>query len=280
MELVEPKKTVIVCPTLACNCRCWYCYQAHTPVHMKEATIVATENFLAKNIFQLNYGEWFWLEFFGGEPMLCMDTILRIANSVRNNCINNSIFFLGSITTNGTLLNKNTLQQLENVCVSHLQITIDGTPDFHDRQRYLCNGKGTWEQIWKGLLSILESSFRCNVIIRVHYRIEYLQEAVQLIKKYINPTFSGDSRFSIVFQEIKALNLLNSDNQFKIYSTRERQRALAILNDAVLYSNMVSNLNVSEYMCYATKPSSIVIMPDGSLAKCTVSFKEIGKLDI
>ena len=272
---LKSHKTIILCPTFSCNCRCWYCYEDHRAVAMSDVTVESIERYIQQQA-ALCY-DWLWLDFFGGEPLLFLDDIIRLADSARQSCISHGVRFMSGMTTNGVLLNKDTWPMLEEAGIKHLQITLDGAPDFHNAQRPLASGKETWSSIWNGLMCLKNSESEFQCIIRIHYQVSRLHEAIQLVEKYINPTFSKDRRFSINFHELVALGGPN-DAYIEQKSLLDKSDALQRLKESLEHPDMIVPIDTENYICYASDPNSIVISPDGSLSKCTVIFDKVGEL--
>lgn len=270
----DPYNVVIVCPTWACNFRCWYCYQDHADVWMQAETATAVTKFLDLNSLR---SKWLWLEFFGGEPLLCPDTILQIAGSAQKCCSRDGLPFFCGMTTNGYLLEPELFAKLCGVGMNHMQITLDGDPLFHDQQRTLASGRGSWDRIWNNLTQIRAGKSPIKIVLRVHFQLAELEHATRLIEEYINPTFASDERFSIQFEEIKPLGGLH-DDRIKKASHADHLQAFEQLSSALARPAMLGGLTSSNYDCYASKSSTIVVTPEGELAKCTVSLDRIGHL--
>lgn len=265
---------VVVCPTWACNFRCWYCYQDHADVWMSDETVAAVERFLSRNALRTRY---LWLDFFGGEPLLRTDQIVRLAGHAMRECADAGVRYHAGMTTNAYLLDPRTFARLHDVGVSHYQITLDGVPEFHDRQRVLASGRGTWDRIWANLTHIRDSSARVKVTLRVHFRADDLGPAVRLMEEYVLPTFGDDERFALQFAEIRRLGG-PEDGRIREATPTELAAALQTLDATLRRPNQLVGFGRGDFECYAAKPDTLVIQPDGELAKCTVSFERVGQL--
>lgn len=93
--------SVMLNVTHACNLRCVYCFVEKEPQTMTYDVARDTVDFLIAN--SKENGDTPSINFFGGEPMLCWDSIIvPLTNYIRKDL---RIPFNLSITTNGTLLN-------------------------------------------------------------------------------------------------------------------------------------------------------------------------------
>ena len=93
----------------------------------------------------------FW---FGGEPLLNLKIIEFLSNKILQIAEENDLEYSSDITTNGYLLNSRVFQRLVSLKINSFQITIDGTQEYHDKQRVLKNGQGTYTRIIKNLIDI------------------------------------------------------------------------------------------------------------------------------
>lgn len=129
-------------PTDNCNLRCAYCYQ--NDVLEKKPSRIMSDDTVQKFIYfcetarrKESYSN-IDLSFFGGEPLLAMNVVIKCAQYVKSNWKNYAM----SITTNGTLLDSNTLDILYENGIKRIQISIDGTEDIHNKRRRFGNKNG------------------------------------------------------------------------------------------------------------------------------------------
>jgi len=242
---------------------------------MDNSTIEQCCRFISEQICNTNY---FWLEFFGGEPTLCMSQVTTLATFAKEYATSKNVKFTAGITTNGSLLNGGNLDRLHQSGVTAFQITLDGPPDFHNKQRTKNTGGATWDEIWSGLLRIKSSNKHRHVTLRIHYSRDNMIHIEKLITEYLNPEFSHDKRFYLLFHEIKPLGG-PFDNRIKPLSQVENIKAIHTLQQALspkLSSRILGKNNFPT--CYAGDPHSVVVLPNGDLVKCTTYMEKIGHL--
>ena len=91
-------------------------------------------------------GEPFILQFSGGEPLLALPLLRRIADYVRINRIRARM----DLQTNGTLLTEETADFLHHAGIG-IGISLDGRPDVHDMLRCYPDGRGTSADVVAGI---------------------------------------------------------------------------------------------------------------------------------
>jgi len=94
------------------------------------------------------------IAFFGGEPMLEMNSIRECIQYIKNEYKDKDVIF--TMTTNGTLLNNDTDIQFLSDNDFHLLISLDGPKEMHDKNRVYPNGKGSFDDIMANLHYVSE----------------------------------------------------------------------------------------------------------------------------
>jgi sulfatase maturation enzyme AslB (radical SAM superfamily) len=157
---------LILMPTEACNFRCVYCYERFEHHRMKPAVVRGVKNLMSRRAQELDRLGVSW---FGGEPLLARDVIEEVmlhAHSLKEK--QPGLLVAGDMTTNAYLLDRDCFERLLDLGVTHLQIAFDGPPEHHDRKRVLAGGKGTFDRIWKNILSCRDVDRTFEILVRVH----------------------------------------------------------------------------------------------------------------
>ncbi|CAL2113174.1 Radical_SAM domain-containing protein [Tenacibaculum sp. 190130A14a] len=269
---------LIIFPTEQCNFRCTYCYEDFKIGNMKSELIESIKKLVLKRAPQLKSLEYSW---FGGEPLLAFKSIIEIlefTNSLTEKYPNFSS--ISNITTNAYSLSINRFIKLVSNNVKVFQISLDGDSTIHDKTRLLKNGNGTFEKIWNNLKKIKETTLDFEIILRIHFHPRNAEKMESLVSK-LNSDFN-DERFKFYFKAIEDLGGENSKNVVRM-SPIEKNNIKKSLESLVINQNQIFNLKNS-YVCYASKPNSLAIRGDGTLAKCTVALdkeeNKLGKLNL
>lgn len=131
-----------------CNLRCRYCFADEGAYHaarefMSEETAKKAIDFLIENSGNRKVLE---ADFFGGEPLMCLQTIKNVVKYAREQGAKVGKKFLFTTTTNALLLDDDAIEffnaEMENVVLS-----IDGRKEVHDAIRKTINGKGSFDAV-------------------------------------------------------------------------------------------------------------------------------------
>lgn len=259
-----------ILPTEQCNFRCVYCYEDFITGRMKRETIDSIKALLNKRASELEHLRIGW---FGGEPLLVKDIIMEISSHAMSLVESNQrLFFDSGMSTNGYLLTHDTAEQLVLHGVKEFQVSLDGPASYHDNVRLRRDGKGTFEKIWKNLLDLKNCSLDFNINLRVHFSKDNINVIGTLIDA-LKENFDNDNRFRIFFKSIVPLGGKN-DSSLNCFSDQEAYKVIQAFHSRLgNHTSMLSDED-SPYICYAGRPTSIVIRPDGRLAKCTVGLDD------
>ena len=139
---------LVIAPTMACNMSCTYCFEENKTGRMLPTVVESIITFIEERAPKLKDLQVTW---YGGEPLLGMDIIEDLTESILD-LAGEYRFPCGfSMITNGYLLTKETTDRLVALKVSNLQVTLDGPSRIHDAKRPLKNGKGTYATILNNL---------------------------------------------------------------------------------------------------------------------------------
>lgn len=141
-----------IAPTLACNFRCSYCFQKATDLgrSMNQAVERSLIEFAQQMMRGRRHLRVVW---YGGEPLLKLDTIVRLSEKLTSIAIDNLASYHAALVTNGWLLVPQTAALVAKLGVRQVQITLDGPPDVHDQRRVLARGGGTFDRILDNILA-------------------------------------------------------------------------------------------------------------------------------
>jgi uncharacterized protein len=131
-----------------CNLRCEYCFASSGDYNsgrklMSKDVALKSVDYLVQNSKGRHNIE---IDFFGGEPLMNFDVVKETVAYGRKIEKETGKHFYFTITTNGTLLNEERINYL-NENMDNVVISIDGRKEVHDTVRHDCAGNGSYEKI-------------------------------------------------------------------------------------------------------------------------------------
>lgn len=310
---ISPRmQELILLPTERCNLRCTYCYEDFAIGKMSEATQLAVERLLERRVPSLAALRLSW---FGGEPLMATDVVLRISEYAQALCEKHGVRLDGGLTTNAVQLDVDLFRRLLAARQNFFQVTLDGWGDVHDAVRKHANGRGSFDQIWQNLLAMRSVDERFEVVIRIHVRRENIDAMPQLMEE-LGANFGGDDRFRLDFEHLRDLGGAGGASVARPLNLRELQevesqmrrvfaehfpadKRVPIAIDQTDEKGVVREAKAKgesagaqrlqdlvpggNYICYAAKPNSLLIRANGRVGKCTVALyderNDIGQLN-
>ncbi len=265
---------LIILPNEECNFRCVYCYETLKHRVMDDTTVDSVIRYVANNLSRFNS---LHVDWFGGEPLLSMKTIMKMSKTFIEICHKNKKGFTASMTTNGYCLDLETFRALRKCNVTLYQITIDGYRDVHDAQRPLHNGNGTFDRIMENLKSIKENirSHTFEIILRTNCSLKHL-DTFDIYLEELSRVFGDDKRFTVLLRPVMDWGG-ERVKQFRnemigIESLQVFAEAFMKKQRSVLLPQHTSSLEPLDSVCYAGNKNSIAIDSRGDLFRCTCDF--------
>ena len=150
MEMPRAAVVKALCLHVAhdCNLRCKYCFASTgdfgtgRKIMAYETAKKAIDFVVEKSKHRRNIE----VDFFGGEPLMAMDTVKRTVEYARSLEEKHNKCFRFTITTNGVLLNDETIEYI-NREMSNVVLSLDGREQVNDDMRKTVNGKGSYDII-------------------------------------------------------------------------------------------------------------------------------------
>ena len=157
----------LVIPTYSCNLKCTYCYERTYKIdNVKEENLLGicdkqfeiidniVKKYKEKNPKFSNLKD-IRITIMGGEPLLKVNKniIEYIFNKVKERK------YSVDIVTNGVELDS-FMEILKQDCLDHIQITLDGSKEIHDKRRVYANGKGSFDGILRNIDIALKNNIK------------------------------------------------------------------------------------------------------------------------
>ncbi|MBR1396627.1 MAG: 4Fe-4S cluster-binding domain-containing protein, partial [Selenomonadaceae bacterium] len=140
-----------------CNLRCKYCFgdggsYGSNRAIMNEKVGRAAVDFIIKNSKSRRHCE---IDFFGGEPLINLNTVKAVTEYVRQREAETGKIFKLTLTTNGMLLNDSAIKWLNDNNIS-LVLSLDGRKEIHDAMRPDSAGHGSYDRALKNFKNLVK----------------------------------------------------------------------------------------------------------------------------
>jgi len=257
----EDTYAMVVKMTLDCNFRCIYCDQLHQEMKIDEQTENSIIKHITKVVPNIKNLQLWW---FGGEPLLEMDAIKRMTKKIKALCGEHNVKYSASVTSNGYLIDDDYINAIEELSITKMQITLDGTKEFHDKCRPHENGAGTYEKVIKSLVNLAKKDINLNFRINVNKENydsinELFEEVPQEYRGKVNVTmanwFQENNKISLFELFKKSIELgyryENRSNTYSLCGTNRNQYLSVLPNGnlvccAEIYTNETSYGRLNE----------------------------------
>ena len=251
---------VVVAPTMQCNFECSYCFEkgVDRSQTMDEGTVRSTISFIKNLAAGARYVGLGW---FGGEPLLALETILTMTDAVRTWAVNNHIGFCSSITTNGYLLTPTVVDQLTAVGVTAANITLDGPAEVHDARRRPKTGARSFYVILNNLMYA-----KTKMCITIRMNIDQTNRAFTSI------LYEGLIERNVISNGAESFYIARVDGSSGYPSCLGNLDFLKFVASWHSEYKGAAGLNVQiptpSIACIARRPRAFAIDPKGHLHKC------------
>ncbi len=158
MQKDAPVKALCLHVSHDCNLRCKYCFASTGDfgtghrINMDVETAKAAIDFVIARSGNRRNIE---VDFFGGEPLLAMDTVKATVEYARSIEKEHGKCFRFTMTTNGMLLNDENIEYI-NREMSNCVLSLDGRPEVNDNMRITPKGTGSYDIIMPKFKKLVE----------------------------------------------------------------------------------------------------------------------------
>ncbi|MDJ0731054.1 MAG: radical SAM protein [Crocosphaera sp.] len=265
---------LIILPHENCNFRCTYCYERFERGLMQSEVVEGLKAFIARKVQEIRGMSVTW---FGGEPLLARNRIYELSDFFLQECEKHAIKYDSFITTNGYLLEEETVDALLRRQITTYQVTLDGPETLHNQTRKLANGQGTYQKIFENLKAMSRRSDDFSVTIRINFSNQHTPQALEPFFQQMQSTFGSDSRFRLKFNVVSKWGGANDDNLDVCDPATAATLGAQLIKEAEkkgFPQEQEGCLLSHGAVCYAGKPSSIVVGADGTIYKCTLALND------
>ena len=264
-----------ICPTLACNFSCPYCFEQARSGRMSQEVQDSIIRFARENLE--NYGlDGLDVVWYGGEPLLCPDIIESLSARLLETCREFNAGYTARIITNGWFLNEENAALLDRARIGFIQTTLDGpSPETNDHLRRSKDGGSSFRRILDNLQKLRPFEMEPPRGYPADYKLPRVQVRCNVNRENAPQYADLAERIHALSEEkgfgisVYASKMDSSDeNQQCIRScTLESDEFAQLIGVDALADRMPSKYN--KLYCMAQYPHAYAIDELGNLYKCS-----------
>lgn len=255
-------------PSSNCQLGCSYCGQSHDNSKYEKSDNEIIYNYFENKILTSNYKS-VSVGWFGGEPLINLKSIEYLSHKFKNLCSKNNITYEAKTATNGILLNIRNFSKLMNCSINYIDITLDGTSEFHDNSRYFKNKNKSFEIIYTNLVKISNEKDLigdCQLNIRMNVHKKNIKSVLTLYGKLKKDKMLKCFNFYIV--PVHAWG--NDANKITPDYDEFSELEMLLLKTSIKDYNKGTILPDRNFeVCMAVNPNAELIDPNGNIFSCT-----------
>lgn len=267
-SIARPVLTAMILPTLRCNFDCPYCFEFKHDVDLSNETSDAIKSWLSSRLQDKRHLHITW---FGGEPLLAKSRIEELSNFGIDEARRLGIKFSSSITTNGYLLDSETVSLLQRLQVNNVHITLDGDEDAHNTTRFLTGGAPSFDRLVENIeMYCRESKSHLPLSIRINVTDSNFSGISRLLTRF-SKTVQRGSR--LYFRWVWA-NEASGYQQFVTKQKRPFEKLAVLYGLAADYGYVIDNpVDDTQFnYCEVDFEHHFTIDPRGYIYLCSHKF--------
>ena len=184
LQQSAPIKALCLHVSHDCNLRCQYCFASTGDFGtgrkiMEFETAKRAIDFVVERSGSRRNIE---VDFFGGEPLMAMDTVKATVAYARSIEEEAGKCFRFTITTNGVLLDDENIEYI-NREMSNAVLSLDGRPEVNDHMRKTVNGQGSYEVIVPKFQKLVAGRGTKDYYLRgtfTHHNLDFAEDVLHM----------------------------------------------------------------------------------------------------
>ncbi len=274
--IADRKFSLVLVTTTSCQFNCPYCFeqgikrQEQMDNKTADKIIEWCRNYLDKHP---ECNQWN-IHLIGGEPLLNKGVIKYILPTLNHIAKEKKIPLAIELTTNGPLLDLETLTFLHKNNLDTVNISVDGPKEVHDKRRTDKSNQGSFDKIFQNI----NEGFKHNLLKKLYLSITCDKQNIDSLpalfdylvqKKLQNKVNLGFNMIYVSTSEGLGKKVTNSHYQkFDLSENQKAEKYLWLCREAKKRGFLIPKIWQIGPVCQAQSKNSVVIQPNGSLLKC------------
>jgi len=274
---------LLVTTTMDCNLGCFYCFEERSGDQLRFDQVDDLVRLAETKIRQSGRRKKLNVEWFGGEPLLNREFLEAASTALQELCAREGVVYRANIVSNGTCWPDDVGSFVERHKINVAQITIDGSPEQHNRRRRVRSGRedsiggaSSFDAAWATIGKLLD---HIRVDVRVNVDAKNAEEVFTVIalarasgwmskpnKVFIYPAKLFKASEHVDFIRRGEL----SEDEFAHLNERVRRELTPEYSVPEFYDKPLPK----HYVCGALAYDSAGVGADGRLYRCSLQLTE------
>ena len=255
---------------LDCNFACAYCFEevVKKKKYMTPDTADRLVNYIRNDLE--NSGKDLLVDFYGGEPLLSLAVLERIAGCLKSAARQMAKRFSFRLITNGALFTRQVAETLVSLGLTGVKITLDGPPEIHNQTRPFKNGSPSFDVILENIRTTCDLT---GIEIGGNYLADNYSRFIELLDMLeasgLTPEKILSVKFDPVFQALANSSSAGRKSELGCKSVNEPWiiKAEQLLRGEILRHGY-NTPKPTPLCCMVENPDSMVLGYDGRMYKC------------
>lgn len=209
---------------------------------------------------------------FGGEPLCALSHMRYLNRRLKDLAAANKVRYRGHVTTNGYALTPELYKELKDDFNNYrIEITIDGSKEYHDKRRVTLGGKGSFDRIFGNLESIVQSDFydmdKCPISVRCNVDERNVEGVSSLLETFVRK----DMQRKILFYTTPVVSWSNngagSEEGRRLLGEKSTEHIAYMLEHG--FNTSILPHRAVPYHCLGTDKNAEMYDADGNIFDCS-----------
>jgi uncharacterized protein len=250
-----------IAPTMNCNFRCHYCFEAHKP-----QTCISEDGMdaLIKNIETHKNLQSITLTWFGGEPLMALPQMKRFYDKFM--AVWGDKKFSSNIITTAYFIDKQAIQTLKDIRVTDMQITLDGLKENHNKVKFTDDCADVFSKIIENVDLIYQEYPEMHITFRVNLTKQNISDYIPLYK-FLTERYKGKN---VGVAPAFVMDRTNKKADKELFFDKRESAAtiLSLMWKHKIHSPQIRYPSKYIYECAMRNKNAISIDAEGYVYKC------------
>jgi uncharacterized protein len=249
--------SLTIAPTRSCNFACPYCYEKSRLTNKEMSTKVMDQ--IVSYVRKHYNDRKLCVVWYGGEPTEAVSAISYLSPRLKDAAQD----YEASMITNGYNLDR-IINQLEEYCISNIQITLDGPKRTHNQTRILRRGGDSYDKIIENIDRILNTYTNIHIAVRMNITRQNANEYEELREDLI---CRFGNRIFLYPAFVHDYDGICNNNTYFDNITEKSEFISELYHTYGIYSPDLFIIRRNKG-CSCHSNSSLIVGPEGELYKC------------